>query len=62
METNQNPTVQSIRHHLIIENGWDAVEVVDLLEAHEEAVNADGTTNATFEQWSQWATELPESN
>jgi len=57
-----NPTVDSIRHHLIIDNGWDDIEVADLLEAHEDEVLEDGTTTASFEQWELWAQEMPESN
>ena len=57
-----NPTVDSIYGHLVHDNGWERIEVADLLEAHEEEVNEDGNTNATFDQWAQWAQEMPESN
>lgn len=57
-----NPTVASIRHHLVIDNGWDDAEVDDLLAHRTEYVNEDGTTNATFEHWEHFAQEEPESN
>lgn len=57
-----NPTADSIYHHLVHDNGWMPIEVADLLEAHEDEVNKDGTTNATHDQWEQWAQEMPESN
>lgn len=62
MDTNQNPTVQDIRHHLIIDNGWMDIEVADLLEAYEDDVNEDGTTNATHDEWEYRAQHMPESN
>lgn len=58
----KNPTTDEIRHYLIVDNGWHHLEVKDLLKNHAEAVNEDGTTNASRDQWSKWAQEEAEGN
>ena len=57
-----NPTVGSIRHHLVVDNGWDDVEVDVLLANRDEYVNEDGTTKASHDQWERFARDEPESN
>lgn len=57
-----NPTTTEIRHYLVVDNGWDDVEVDDLFNDHADAINRDGTTTATRDEWTQWAQEMPESN
>ena len=56
------PTVESIRHHLTDDNGWDPIEVDDLLEHRCIFVNADGTTTASHDLWEYMAQQEPESN
>jgi hypothetical protein len=57
-----NPTTTDIRHHLVVDNGWDDLEVDDLLANNADVVNADGTTSATYEQWEERIANEPESN
>ena len=56
------PTVESIRRHLTDDNGWDPVEVDDLLEHRCIFVNEDGTTSASHDLWEYMAQQEPESN
>jgi hypothetical protein len=46
-----NPTTTEIRRHLVVDNGWDDLEVDDLLANNADVVNEDGTTEATCEEW-----------
>jgi len=45
-----------------VDNGWDDLEVDDLLANNADVVNADGTTSATYEQWEERIANEPESN
>lgn len=52
------PTEAQIYTYLVDENGWTEEEVHQLLGYYFRHINEDGTTDLTFDQWTELASNF----
>lgn len=54
----EKPTAEQVRKYLMEDNGWTEEEWHQLSGYYHWEINADGTTNLTFDAWTRLASDF----